>query len=995
MKRDEEKSTEELLDELKELRKEVQSLREGPVHGSNSAYLEKDFFDGLIRSLPGTFYLIDEEGRFHKWNRNLEEITGYTPGEISGLTPLDFIDEGDREVIRDKIREAFAYGSASIETDLVCKDGSKVPFYFSGVSLRMGGNAYIIGIGIDISMRKRAEEELRKAHNELENRVRKRTGELREANEALRSEVRERVKAEEALRSVLEGTSSVAGEEFMLSLVKHLAQALGFRYTFVGEFVDTEKKEEVRTIAVWAGDEIAENFEYSLEGTPCENVMGGRTLCLYPSGVQELFPKDTLLVEMCVESYIGTPLFEASGRPVGILAALDDKPMPEEGYIKEIISTFASRAALEIERKRLFDANMDQSKKLEAFFKHTITPLVFLDRDFNFLMVSDSYARACRKDVADFRGRNHFEFYPHEENENIFREVVRTKSPYVAIAKPFVFPDRPEWGVTYWDWTLVPILDEEGEVDFLVFSLIDVTDQQKAIEALRASEEKYRTLFEEFKDLLYITTPEGRMLDINPAGVELLGYSSKEDVLKVRAQDLYNDPADREKFRKKIDRDGYIRDFETVIKRKDGERMPILLTASAMRDDKGRIVAYRGIAHDLTEYKNLERQLIQAQKMEAIGQLTGGIAHDFNNLMTIISSFSNLAMKDSLTDQQRSYLEQIRAASARASNLTRQLLIFSRKQPVEFGALDLNETVKGILDILRRFVSENISISIDCNPDLSIVRADKGNIEQLIMNLVMNARDALQDGGCVTVKTDNVALGTGCEGPPPPGAASGDYVLLTVEDNGFGMDSEVLSNIFEPFYSTKAVGHGIGLGLAVVQSIVKEHRGLIEVESSPGKGSTFKVYIPAAPEGDHILARKEETLLRSRKTGEGPWGTGERILVVEDEMWLRKSVSLVLSKSGYKVFEASGVGEAMDVFDSEGGDFDLVFTDMVLHDKTGIELIEALMERKPGMKALFSSGYMDIEKQWPVLCQRGFNFIQKPYEPPDLLRAIEAALNEE
>ncbi|MBI5642051.1 MAG: MEDS domain-containing protein [Deltaproteobacteria bacterium] len=511
------------------------------------------------------------------------------------------------------------------------------------------------------------------------------------------------------------------------------------------------------------------------------------------------------------------------------------------------------------ERRRMSKAFERQSRRLDAFFKHVLTPLAFLDKGFNFIMVSDSYAKAAARDRDEFAGRNHFELYPHDGNKAIFESVVMEKKPYMAFEKPFEYPDHPEWGATYWDWSLVPILDNAGEVEFLVYSLNDVTARKRA----------------------------------------------------------------------EVEKEG------------------------------------------------IQAQLIESQKMDAVGKLASGIAHDFNNLLTVIVSYVNLGLKEGPSGPLKSHLEQIEEASARAANLTKQLLTFSRNKHLELEAADLNETVKGMLNILQRLITENIFIKTAFKPGIWAIKANQGNIEQLIMNLVVNARDAMPKGGTITVATDNAAVLSAASGSED--RTPGSYVCLTVKDTGAGMDEAVRKKLFEPFFTTK--GRVGGLGLSVVKNIVKEHKGWIDVDSVIGEGSTFKVYFPAT----------HEALKNSKKAEiETHSGNGERVLVVEDEATLRNAISIALKKNGYDVAEVSGYDDASAYLSGENRRFDILLSDLTLKNRNGVELAEEAVSKYPALKVVITSGYMDTESYWPRIKELGFFFLQKPFDIPALLNALGA-----
>lgn len=516
----------------------------------------------------------------------------------------------------------------------------------------------------------------------------------------------------------------------------------------------------------------------------------------------------------------------------------------------------------------------------------------------------------------------------------------------------------------------------------IIGTILDITERKIAEEALRKSEEKYRTLFEESKDGIFISTPDGRILDANLAMVEIYGYSSKEEMMETPIENLYMDAREREEYKKKLEKEGFVKDYEIAGRKKDGTPIELLETSIAVRDEKGNLIAYRGIIRDVTAQKKMEEQLIQSVKMEAVGRLAGGIAHDFNNILTIILGSAELLLQKFPPDSpEYKRITQIIESSRRAIELIRQLMTVSKRGISEPVVLNFNEVVKEMEDMLRRLMGEDVKFELNLNPDLKKVKADRAQVEQIIMNIVVNARDAMPKGGELKIKTDNVFLDEECC-KIYPGLKEGEYVLISISDTGVGIPPEVMPKIFEPFFTTKK--EGTGLGLSTVYWVVKQLGGNITVYSEVGKGTTFKIYIPACKEE---IKEKDKGL-----KSEIPRGY-ETILVVEDEKDIIEYIEDVLSPLGYKVISASSGREALDKLKEFKGEVHLLLTDVVLPDKSGPEIAKTLASEIHGIKVMFMSGYPEEKLHVSEIIEGGVNFISKPFSPSALARKIREVLD--
>ena len=511
--------------------------------------------------------------------------------------------------------------------------------------------------------------------------------------------------------------------------------------------------------------------------------------------------------------------------------------------------------------------------------------------------------------------------------------------------------------------------------------------------SLTQSEERYRDCFENAKDAIYIHDLNGRYLMVNKAGEELIGYS-RDEIMRMRICDVVSrGDLDRihARLKKKIaDHSPTIYEVEAI--RKDGSRVPIEVSSRLLYEN-GVPVAVQGSARDITERKRAEAelrtsqlQLQQSQKLEAIGQLAGGVAHDFNNMLTAIIGYTDLSLRRvGLENPIRRNLEETKKAAERAASLVRQLLAFSRKQILEPKVLDLNDVVKDLHKMLKRLIGENITLDTRLDEDLGSVKADPCQVEQIIMNLVVNARDAMPRGGRVTIETTNTTLDANSD-LKHVSVKPGEYVMLTVSDTGSGMDQATLGRIFEPFFTTKDLGKGTGLGLSTVYGIVKQSGGNIWVYSEPGMGTVFKVYLPRIDNSD---APTTDKLGYEATAPRGP----ETILLVEDEDVVRGLTRKILMQAGYNVLDAAGGEEAIRLCRTHAGAIDLLLTDVVMPGISGKEIADRLLELRPETRILFMSGYTDESIVQHGVLDEGVEFIQKPFTWVGLARKVRDVLN--
>jgi PAS domain S-box-containing protein len=517
-------------------------------------------------------------------------------------------------------------------------------------------------------------------------------------------------------------------------------------------------------------------------------------------------------------------------------------------------------------------------------------------------------------------------------------------------------------------------------------------ERQRAGQLLLASEEKYRLLVEQIPDVIWQADAEERVLYISANVADMLGYTPQE--IYAASQRTWIDhihPEDAARVRAAFTalfQTGAKFDVEYRIQHKDGTWT--WLHDRAMRTNEKYGIRYAdGIFSDITEKKRLEGQLRQAQKMEGIGQLAGGVAHDFNNMLAVIRGNADLLLMDEEchSPQTSDCLKQIARAAERAAALTRQLLIFSRKQEMQFQPLVLNALVQNLTKMLQRVIREDIRLECRYADELPFVQADPGMMEQVLLNLVVNARDAMPGGGHLLITTEGVSFDA-AYAQTNPNARAGRFVCLSVSDTGTGIAPECLGRVFEPFFTTKEPGKGTGLGLATVYGIVKQHQGWVEVSSLVGAGTTFKVFLPAIPAPANEAAAASEAELR---------GGSETILLVEDDYSVRVITRRVLETFKYKVYEATCAREAREVWSQHAGEIALLLTDIVMPERvTGRDLAEQLRAEKPGLKVIYMSGYSSevAGKETDFFRRTKSCFLQKPCSTSTLIRAVRQCLDE-
>lgn len=673
---------------------------------------------------------------------------------------------------------------------------------------------------------------------------------------------------------------------------------------------------------------------------------------------------DEMAVECIKEGATDYVLKDQLARlPVAVRRALD-----------EAASHRLRREALEELRR--------SEERYRLLFEHNPQPMwVYEILTLRFLAVNDAAIEHYGYSREEFLSMTITQIRPAEDVPALLESVHGASGP---IDKAGVWRHRTKDGHVIFVEITECQLKFEGKDAALILAN-DVSERRRAEEALKKSEAEYRSIIEGALYGIFQVTADGKLLMANPAFVKLLGYAYEAEVLSLSANDVYWNSEERRSTAAHWS--NLVAGHTAKWKQKDGSPIFVRLAGRLIPpESSSRAAVYEVFVEDITEHHKLEGQLRQAQKLEAVGRLAGGVAHDFNNLLMIIGSYAELIPK-SVSDPAKltRYTSQIAAAATRASDVTRQLLAFSRKQVLEPRVLDVNSLVTTFTKMLPRLLGEDVEMIVSPSSEVAKVKADPGQLEQVLMNLVINARDAMPQGGRLTIEIENVDLDGYISRRHGVEIPAGHYVMLAVSDTGAGMDAATKAQIFEPFFTTKERGKGTGLGLSTVYGIVKQSNGFIWVYSEPGRGSTFKVYLPRIVEP---IPLSREIAPVAEQSAEG----SETILLVEDEAALREVTREFLQSKGYKVLDAGDADAALVICQSYTEVIDLLITDMVLPGQGGPELASAINQLRPNLRVIYLSGYTDRTVNRSLMGPNAI-FLQKPLSLAILTTKIRSVLS--
>jgi PAS domain S-box-containing protein len=927
-----------------------------------------------------------------------EKLFGYTKEEVIGkrvamLHPADVVK--DFPAMQDPLHSGEKGYSG--EAVLIRKGGQEFPALFT-IHPRFNGDGRLVGtVGVSIDITKR-------------------------------------VTLENTVRRLVEASSRQLGESFFESMALELARTLEADYTLIGELHGKEK-DSIRTLAAVAGGKLAANFEYELAGTPCENVVG-KSVCSYPMDVDELFPRDHLLKEMAVKGYVGVPVFDSAGAALGIMVALYRSSVSNIDFAESILQVFSARVGSEIERMRSEEALREREadlRKAQAIahignwtWEIASNTVRWSDELYRILGLEPQSIEATPQaywnaihpdDLETERAASQIALSAAGNSYQVEHRIVRPDGSQRIVHS------RGE--ITQWS--------DDGDPILMVGTTQDITERKQAEQAL-VRHQRAITLSNRIANVFLTSPPDVLYTDVLDTILEAMdspfgyfgyideagslacpaltrdreqGLVAGEIVVFPRADwaglwgrsltemqtQMANEGLQLPSNHLQLESalavpivflDTLIGQF--VVANKLGGYSPgdQELLESAAAQTAPVLSALLEEVRQRREHERLEDQLRQAQKMESVGRLAGGVAHDFNNMLGVILGNTELALEKIDPEQSvHEDLREIMRAAERSADLTRQLLAFARKQTVSPKILDLNQTVSGMLKLLRRLIGEDIALDWVPGSEVWPVEIDPGQIDQILANLCVNARDAIKGPGRVTIETGNASF-TEADCSAHADLVPGSFVMLAVSDDGCGMDLETQLHLFEPFFTTKKAGEGTGLGLATVYGIVKQNNGIIDVYSEPDRGTTFKIYLPRHT-GEAVQAEEERA---PAALGHGH----ETVLLVEDEPAVLNLSKVMLQRMGYSVLATGKPVEAIALAEKHTGPIDLLVTDVIMPEMNGRELAARLLKLYPDIKQLFMSGYTASVIAHHGVMAEGMHFLQKPFSMKNLSDKVREAL---
>lgn len=923
----------------------------------------EEYQRAMIACSPLALFTIDIDGKVLSWNRSAEMTFGWRTDEVIGK-PLPIVPSDKHEEFA-TLRKRVAGGSGFIGKELLRlrKDGTQIPISLSAAPIQndLGETIGILSAAEDITERRNSRMRIEHLNQVLRA--------IREVNQLI---VRERDRD----KLIQDGCRLLAANRGYVSAMIVLTDNNNRPVSWAMEGFTS------------AAPELA-NLLGQGSLPPCCQQIQAKGEVVIISGNSAVCRGCPIFQGCSTSQYVCAPLL-ASGKTFGYLMAAADTwfavDEEEQNLFGEMASDFAyalSGIKGEELRRQGEVALRESEAQFRAAFENAPEGMALVGRDRRLIKVNHRLCEILEYTEDEMIGKSFNQFTHPDDRQggrDRWRELLAGNTAQNRGEKRYL---NKNGDVVWVIFSNSSIRDENGEVQYILSHVYNITERKKAEEALRMSEDKFAKVFNRSPLWVVITTLEdGRYLEANETFLHETGYT-REEVIGHTAEELgiRINPREREDLVRLIREKDSVRNLEVKRRIRSGEIRDMLLSAEMLPvSGEEAMVA---VLTDVTnlrkaekEKEQLESQLYQSQKLESIGRLAGGVAHDFNNMLNVIIGYAELAL-DKVTpdDPLNKDLQEINSAGQRAAEITRQLLAFARRQTFSPKVLDLNETVENMLKMLRRLIGEDIDLLWRPKPGLWSVNMDPSQLDQILANLCVNARDAIEGVGKVTIETDNVSFDEAyCA--DHAGFVPGEYVLLAVSDDGHGMDKETLGNLFEPFFTTKKVGEGTGLGLSTVYGIVRQNEGFINVYSKPDKGATFKIYLPRHT-GESMPVRNDNSL-------EIPLAQGETVLIVEDEASIRQLAKAILQRLGYTVLDAPSPSLALATTEECFGSIDLLITDVVMPEMNGRDLANQLQALYPSLKILFMSGYTANVIAHRGVLDEGVHFIQKPFSRKEL-----------
>jgi PAS domain S-box-containing protein len=791
---------------------------------------------------------------------------------------------------------------------------------------------------------------------------------------------------QKALAQAAQGVAGTYHDNIFRELARHAALALEVQHAFIGILPDG-RTDGVNILAGYFNGEFDDGFEYCLEGTPCQNVIN-QQFRYYPSNVQQLFP-DKHLTDLDAEGYAALPLYDSAGQAIGLMAVLDGKPLQYPELIEAVLKIFSVRAAIEIERSNADKARRISEDSYRAIFDAYEDVIFIHDIDTGAILDVNPKATA----VYGYSREEFLSMDVGQLGSGVPPYTLETAVKYIQKAKAGE-PQQLEWhrknkdGTLRWDEVFIKRASIGG-VDRILVITRDITERKEREDALAKSEDRLRATVEAALDCIIGMDAKGNIIEFNPASETCFGYSKQQVVGKSLAELIIP-----QRYRNahvqgiahyfRTGEGPYLgKRLEVTAQRADGSEFPAELAIDVAQGRDGEI--FIGYLRDITERKQadsersrLEAQLRQAQKMEALGHLTGGVAHDFNNILTGVMGYIVMAgerVTHSDDEKLQKYLDRSHKAVQRARDLIQQMLTFSRGQRGEPKALSLTPLLKETVKLFESTLPSSIEMQTDfaCTPTVMV---DPVHVEQVLMNLIINARDAMQSSGRLKLTLRQIRCNdcvcTSCREP-----VSGDYVELSVADSGPGVPQEIVDRIFEPFFSTKEVGKGSGMGLATVHGIVHDCKGHIVVDTDANRGSTFKVLLPPISEPESIFIQSQDNVPGEHAPAHVLKG---RVMLVDDDFTVSEFMQDMLTDWGLEVTLFNNGIEGLEHFADDPEQFDLAIVDQTMPKITGLQVAEQLLKLRPHIPVILYTGYSEQVSEDKVQSMGIRALVKKPID---------------